>query len=179
VLGFVEAEDDTPVTMAMLKEGKLSEPLYVELRMSFIQAKALSESQNVLEQILAEEITDTQAALAGNGFVLHTDKRQALLDQIAPALHWSPELLEALKRIGRPLVPCWQLVGFSEEPTLEVVEARQTQELLAIAAANRYRDIVLLRQKWDDTSRAVRAAIDAGQLGSDQVPSKVSELWQR
>lgn len=177
--GFVETSNENPVTMALLREEHLSEELYAEFRLSFIRAKALSASENLQEQILAEEIADTQAALAGSGFLLHTDKRQALLEQMAPALGWSDSLLEALKRVGRPLVPCWRLAGFAEEPSQEVLETRQTQELLAVAAANRYREIVAMRHKWDQTSRDIRAAIDAGQLGSDQVPSKVNELWQR
>lgn len=135
LLETLSIPDPRPVTMARLREGELPLPLYFELRKSFIDAKDLATSPNLEDRIRAEEIADTQAALAGGGFNLHTPERQALLEAMAPQLGWSAELLAALKRVGVPVVPRWRTEGLGEQPTLASVAAWRTAALAELVAA--------------------------------------------
>jgi hypothetical protein len=144
ILSFLLSDVETiraePITMAILKSA-LSLEHYVEFRLSFISARS-SNSSDIFYKILSEEISDTQSALANSGFVLHTEERQLLLDQMGPTLGWSTGLLQAMKRVGRPLVKQWVITGFSNEPTLEEVTS--------------IKELVTTKLKWD----SIKAVID-------------------
>lgn len=136
LLSPVDTIDPAPVTMATLRE-RLPSALYGELRLSFIRAKALATSESPADKIFAEEIADTQAALAGGGFLLHTPERLALLDQMAPALGWSAYLLAAMLRLCIITRPRWQTEGRATEPTLEAI----TAELEAAAVSSKWQRV--------------------------------------
>jgi hypothetical protein len=150
LLESVSTPDPRPVTMARLREGELPLPLYFELRKSFIDAKDLAASPQLEDRIRAEEIADTQAAMAGGGFNLHTPERQTLLEEMAPQLGWSAELLAALKRVGIPVVHRWRMEGLAEPPTLESIATWRTAALAELAAAEaaeqRRRDYAAVRE---------------------------------
>lgn len=165
LLAPVDTIDPAPVTMATLRE-RLPAALYGELRLSFIRAKALATSEAPADQIFAEEIADTQAALAGGGFILHTPERLALLDQMAPALGWSAYLLAAMLRVCIITRPRWQTEGRPAEPTLETVAA----ELAAAALADRWRRVAIVVEDrfaageiadWSDVLAIAQGATNA------------------
>lgn len=157
LLSDVIGEDPTPVTSAMLRNGKLSPEHYAEFRLSFINAKTLAVDATDMTRILAEEIADTQTALATGGFVLHTDERQALLVQMAPALGWSEGLLTAMLRIGRPVTKRWQAEGFVAEPTLSQIEFIQARNAAIASTEQMINDA---SDKLNAVREARRAAID-------------------
>jgi len=133
LLADVETIDTRSVTIARLREGAIPLQLYLELITSFINAAALADSADPLERALAKETGYTEAAMAGGGFDLHTDARQALLEDTAPRLGWSPELLAALKAVGRPIRKRWQISLLKEAPTLEAVADWRSARLEEIA----------------------------------------------
>jgi hypothetical protein len=131
LLADVETIDTRSVTIARLREGAIPIQLYLELITSFIDAAALADSDNPLERALAKETGYTEAAMAGGGFDLHTDARQALLEDTAPRLGWSPELLAALKAVGRPIRKRWQISQLASEPTIAEVAVWRANHLTA------------------------------------------------
>jgi len=170
LLSPVDTIDPAPVTMATLRE-RLPSALYGELRLSFIRAKALATSEAPADQIFAEEIADTQAALAGGGFLLHTPERLALLDQMAPALGWSAYLLAAMLRVCIITRPRWQTEGRPTEPTLETITAELEAAAAQAASAARSKQFLTIRERWIGEYGKTLRWINAQETGTAPPPA--------
>ncbi len=117
-------------------------------------------------------------AASSEGADLSDKSAQAKTRSIAEKAEWPEELTSWVLTRCVHEGPRWTHLGISS-PTLEdIADARRINTTL-VEAANKFREIVALRQKWDNLHASIRSMIDAGTLSSDQVPSKVSEVWQR
>jgi hypothetical protein len=176
----VDRVDETPVTMAALR-SRLPQPLYAELRISFIRAKDKAASDDITERIFSEEIADTQAALAGNGFIVHTPERQALLSETAVALGWSDELLAAMLRVNRTTIPRWTFEGYTSAPTLEDVQSQKDAYAAIVATQIRRDAYAALRERWIASYGEGLRWINSQDMAGVQPPSAsdvVAAVWQ-
>lgn len=82
-------------------------------------------------------------ALASSGISLHQVDRQSMIDELAVAGSWSPELIAAVKSLGVDPRPRWEVLGFAELPSLESIEteiAARDHAARVIRAVQIFRD---------------------------------------
>jgi hypothetical protein len=99
-------------------------------------------------------------ALSITGLDLSSDERQEFISQVAAAGNWPENLTEAIKRLGRPIKPKWEMVGLLQEPSFAEVQE----------AWNAVQQTVQLK--------AIRIRLDAAfnQIGTSEQPQAIVEL---
>lgn len=88
-------------------------------------------------------------ALVTVGITLHQADRLAMIDALAAASGWTPELTAAVKSLGRTTRPRWQSLGYGAEPSLQMMETQQRKQLMLDDAETR---LIRLRESlsaWD------------------------------
>jgi hypothetical protein len=124
------------------------------------------------------DLHDALSAMLSRGISLSSPDRQATIDLLAAFGQWPDAVRDAVKAVGGVWVGRWSLEGFDAEPMLVDVETRKQSVMLAIAAQERYRELIATRNRWDSVASAVRSLIESGSVGRDDVVVKVGELWQ-
>jgi hypothetical protein len=100
-------------------------------------------------------------ALSITGLELASDERQAMLDEVAVSAGWSAELLEKLKRLGRPLVSHYRQAGLGD-----TVDEQSVQEALDQIAAEAAYEAILRRADMAGVTagNAYRAGLSAAEV---------------
>lgn len=99
-------------------------------------------------------------AMSTNGLSLSSTERRAVIDQLATAGKWPDEVREAIKALGGIEQPRWQIEGYTQEPTLESIQA----ELDAPS------------QVADETRHEVLMSVNRGTDGGLRVMARVTPV---
>lgn len=170
MLDTIELFDPSPVTMAIIRE-RLPAELYAEFRLSLLSAKERVNSSDPAERIFADEVLDIQTALASGGFLLHTPERLAMLDEMAPKLSWSAELLDALRRITVITKFKWQLAGRASAPTIETIAAEIEAEAQTTLRNDRAEQFRAVREQWIAAYGEALRWLNAAESGAADAPT--------
>jgi hypothetical protein len=106
-------------------------------------------------------------------------KVQQILDalgQIDPAV-FTPVRVETMKSWGVDRRPRWQIMGLSQEPTIESVREDRNRHGLEAEAIRRLAEISLTRNQFDAASAFVRQKIESGQVSKLDVIEAFSLEW--
>jgi len=90
---------------------------------------------------------------------------------------FTPERVEILKSWGVDRRPRWQIMGLSQEPTIESVQEDRSRHRLEAEAIRRLAEISITRNRFDAASALVRQKIESGQVSKSDVIEAFSLEW--
>jgi uncharacterized tellurite resistance protein B-like protein len=123
-------------------------------------------------------------ALSTTGLTLDSPSRFAMIDQLATAGYgadglqpWPVEWVKQIKAMAVTVRPRWQVVGLSQEPTIESVQGDRNRHRLEAEAIRRLAEISITRNRFDAASALVRQKIESGQVSKSDVIEAFSLEW--
>ncbi len=94
-------------------------------------------------------------ALSTTGLTLDSPSRLAMIDQLATAGYgadgsqpWPTQWVTQIKAMAVTIRPRWQIVGLSQEPTVNSVAAERKSHELALAQQQREAEFSAITEKW-------------------------------